>query len=100
MCELIHEADPQSRPGSDHYFRTWCPSVPTFQNFTKQNKFQVNIVIAIGETEGLAEWIIDDTCPVLFIFGYIREIVCNLTASTKSFILLNSGKNQSLRLGK
>ena len=48
---------------SDRYFRM-CrlsvrPSVPTFQNFAKQNKVSAGIVIATGGTVGLAEWIID-----------------------------------------
>ena len=37
------------------------PSVPTFKNLAKQNKFQVRILIAIGGTVGLADWIIDGT---------------------------------------
>ena len=49
-----------------HYFHSWCPtsspSVPTFQNLAKQNKFQVKIlVIVTGGTVDLAEGIIDDT---------------------------------------
>ena len=55
--------DPLGQPtitaGRDH-----CPSVPTFQNLPKQNK--VKTMFAIGETLGLAEWIIDDTCLVVF----------------------------------
>ena len=56
---LIHEADPQSRPVViivfayvvRSYVRQYVrPSVPT------------------GETVGLAEWIIDYTCLVVFIF--------------------------------
>ena len=47
---IDHEADPQSRPGSDHYFCTCCLSVPIFK--TKQ--------LSISATVGLAEWIIDD----------------------------------------
>ena len=48
--------------GSDHYCRKCCLSVsPSFQNLTKQNNFQMRIVIATGGTVGLAEWIIDGT---------------------------------------
>ena len=36
--------------GSDHYFRMWCRSVPTFQNLAKRNNFQVKIVITTGGT--------------------------------------------------
>ena len=55
--------DPLGRPtvtvGSDHCFfaHIVCPSVPTFQNKAKT-------MFATGETVGLAEWIIDDTCLV------------------------------------
>ena len=45
--------------GSDHYFHT-CG--PIFQNRTKQNNFQVSIVIAIGAIVGLAEGIIHGNC--------------------------------------
>ena len=41
-------------------------SVPTFQNLAKQNKFQAIAMFTIGETVGLAEWIIDDPCLVLY----------------------------------
>ena len=36
-----------------------------FQNLAKQNKFQSKTMFTTGETVGLAEWIIDDTCVVL-----------------------------------
>ena len=45
------------------------PSVPTFQNLAKQNKART--MFATGETVGLAEWIIDDTCLVYSIFNRI-----------------------------
>ena len=43
------------------------PSVPTFQNLAKQNKFQLKTMFATSETVGPAEWIIDDTCIVVFV---------------------------------
>ena len=49
------------------FFRTCRPSVPTFQNLAKQ--YDVKTMFAIGETVGLAEWIIDDTFLVPFYFG-------------------------------
>ena len=66
-AKLIHKADPQSRPlviiVSAHIVRSSVrTSVPTFH--TKQNKFQAKT----GETVGLAEWIIDDTCLGSFSF--------------------------------
>ena len=56
---LIHAA------GSDHCFHTCRPFV--LPHFSKQNKFQMRTMFATGETVGLAEWIIDDTCFVFFV---------------------------------
>ena len=55
--------DQRGRPvaGIGHYFHTLYLSVRNFQNFGKQNKFQVRIVIATGGTVGLANRIINDT---------------------------------------
>ena len=53
--------------GRDHCFFT-CPSVPTFQNLTKQSK--VKAMYATGETVGLAEWIIDDTCAIFMCYYF------------------------------
>ena len=72
---LIQSVDIQSRrAGSDHCFNACCcssvhPSVrtherPTFQNLGRQNKFQVKTMFYTGETVGLTEWIIDDTCLI------------------------------------
>ena len=63
MFLLIHEADPQ----------TWSLVIMVFTNvfrphFSKQNRFQVKTMFATGDTVGLAEWIIDDTCLVFFCF--------------------------------
>ena len=49
------------------------PYVPTFRNLAEQNKFQVKTMFTTGEIVGLAEWIIDDTCLVLYI---IRDETC------------------------
>ena len=35
-------------------------------HFSKQNKFQAKAMLATGETVSLAEWIIYDTCLVIF----------------------------------
>ena len=69
---MIHSADPQSRPlGIIVLARVAVrTSVPAFQNLAKQNKFQAKTMFATGVTMGLAELIIDDTCPV-FIYFYI-----------------------------
>ena len=67
---LIHSADPHSRPVVSlfSYVSSVRSSVPTLQNNSKQNNFQVKtIVITTGVSVGLAEWIIDDTCLVFFI---------------------------------
>ena len=63
-CLLSHEADPQSWPVVIIVFahvvrKSVRPSVPTFQNKTN---------FATGETVGLAEWIIEDTCVVFYMF--------------------------------
>ena len=66
---LIHSANPQSRPVViivfTHIFRSSVrPYVPTFQGLAKQNECQMKTMFITGETRGLAEWIIDDTCLV------------------------------------
>ena len=62
ICAWCRTFDPRDRPtvtaDSDHCFCTCRPFVQ------KQNKFQTEAMIANGETVGLAEWIIDDTCLV------------------------------------
>ena len=69
---VILNIDSLSRPavtaGSDHCFRTCCPSVKIY--IEKQKKFQAKTMFTTGETVGLAEWIIDDTCLVCFIRNY------------------------------
>ena len=68
-CARIHAkinfaVDPLGRPTVfAHVVRT---SVPTFQNLGKQNK--ATTMFDTGETVGLAEWIIDDTCLVFLYF--------------------------------
>ena len=70
--------DPLGQPrvtaGRDHCLNTCRPSVPTFQNLAKQNKFQAKTMFTTGENVGLAEWIIDDTCLVLWVFLLLRHI--------------------------
>ena len=68
--------DPLGQPtvtaGSDNYFPTCYLSVrPYFSNLAKAK--QQKTMIATGETVGLAEWIIDDTCLVTNIFMRIRR---------------------------
>ena len=59
---LIYLADPQSRPVVIIVFaHVVRPSVPTFPNLAKQNKFLAKTMFTTGETVGLAEWIIDDS---------------------------------------
>ena len=52
-----------TRPTLGHG-RYWSLFSQFFQNIAKQNKFQANTMFTTGETMGLAEWIIDDTCLV------------------------------------
>ena len=48
-----------------------CTSVPTFQNLAKQNKAK----FTTGETVGLGEWIIGDTCLCCLLIRYqIQEV--------------------------
>ena len=66
---MIHSADPHLRLVGIIVFAlvlSVCPSVPNFQNLANQNKAKT--MFATGETVGMAEWIIDDTCLVLYVF--------------------------------
>ena len=74
---LIHSAASKSRPVAiivfTHVVRpSVCPSVrpsvPTFQNVEKLNKFQVKTMFTTGEIVGMVEWIIDDTCLVIYFY--------------------------------
>lgn len=59
--------------GSDYYyFHTflYIPMFPLFQNITNENKCCVKIIIATGQTMGLAKSIIDDTCLILSFILY------------------------------
>ena len=47
--------------GSDHYFHTECPSVLPYIP-----KLQNQATITAGRDCGLAEWIIDDSCLVMY----------------------------------
>ena len=70
---LTHKAvaDPQSLPVViivfTQVFRTYVRAyVPTFQNL--ENNFKVKTMFSTGENVGLAEWIIDETLLVHFIY--------------------------------
>ena len=67
--------DPLGRPIIILVF-TLHPSVPTFQNRTKQNNFQVKIMIATSRAVGLAEGIVDNSVfkiETIFIIFYPRK---------------------------
>ena len=72
---MVANIDPGGRPtvtaGGDHCFCTCRPFVrPSIHpHFSKQNKFQAKTMFATGETVGLAEWIIDDSCLVDALFS-------------------------------
>ena len=70
---LIHSANPQLiTAGNTSMFSHMLsvrPSVPTFQNLAKQNKFQVKTMFTTGDIVGPAEWIIHDTCLALDFFS-------------------------------
>ena len=76
---LIHLADPQSLPVViivfAHVIRPSVCLSPFIQNLAEQNKFQAKTMFATGETVGLAEWIIDDTCLVTFLSDLIAPSV-------------------------
>ena len=73
---MIHSANPQSRTIKIIVFAHVVhplvrPSVPTLQNPGKLNKAKT--IFATGETVGLAEWIIDDTCLVSAMVHEVKE---------------------------
>ena len=51
-------------------------------NFSKQNKFQAKTMFTTGETVGMAEWIIDDTCLVstLILYLFSNYTICETDA--------------------
>ena len=63
----------------DHLFHTCRPSVPTFQNLSK-NFHSSEKVVAPGEPVGLAEWIIDD----LFLLFYMSSLEADESGSIGS----------------
>ena len=76
---MIHSANPTIADGIivfAHVVRSYV----TFQNLAKQNK--VITMFTTGETVGLVEWIIDDTCPV-YIFTLVG--LDHLQEKKKSF---------------
>ena len=76
---LIHSVDQQPRPVAIIVFTYVVrPSIPTFQNLAIQNKFQAKKLFTTGETVGLAEWIMYDTCLVFHysdIHSYPAQII-------------------------
>ena len=84
--QLIYSADPQSRPRPvviiifAYVVRT---SVHTFQNLAIQNKFQAKTMFTTGETVGLEEWIIDDSCLIS------TMVIKRLSKRNPSFIICN-----------
>ena len=65
---LIHEADHSH--SIDHYFHTDCPSVRPSVRPSQNFKIKRQCRIC-----GLAEWIIDDSCFVSFIFLFFLRII-------------------------
>ena len=77
--------------GSDHCFRTCCPSVcpyirpsvPTFQNLAKQNQFQAKTMFTTRETlSGRVDHWWPLSCGVR-IFALRRRIFCKRTTNSK-----------------
>ena len=79
-CWIFSFIDPRGQPtvlaSSDHYFCSCClsvrPSVPTFQNLTKQNNFQVRIVLATGRTVGRGSGRVDHWCHSCLVLFYVQ----------------------------
>ena len=62
--------------GSDNCFLHMSSVRPSVRlHFSKQIKFKAKTIFATGETVGLAEWIIDDTCLVLSYFRWVYHFV-------------------------
>ena len=79
MLEInLNFFDPLGRPTVIVYAHVVRPLVrtfiQTFQNLAKQNKFQAKTMFTTGETVGIAEWIMDDTCLVSAYF-FISDAV-------------------------
>ena len=76
---LIHLANPQPRPlvitVFAHVVRTYVRA--HFSNLANKKQHKM---VATGETVGLAEWIVDDTCLVVFHIGnklqHVQVVVC------------------------
>ena len=71
--------------GIDNCFHTCCPYIRTTVHTTfkiyvaKHNKFQVKTMFTIGETVGLDEWIIDETCLVFYNFvGLVHQAIVGI----------------------
>ena len=82
---LIHSANPKSRPEGIVFAYVVRLSVrPHFTNLEKQNT-----MFATGVTMGLAEWIIDDTYLVTFVFVNIKNNEISLGKLTSLVILID-----------
>ena len=81
---FIHGIDPHGQPkvtaGRDHCFRTCCPSVRPSPLFKSRKTKQQKTMFATGVTVGLAEWIIDDTCLVnyLWLLNFSNYFLSNI----------------------
>ena len=75
-----------------------------FSTLAKQNKCQAKIIFTTGETGGLAEWIIDDTCHIeifriiKFLFNwdmvwFLDNIYMPLTINLNFFLWENKMQN-------
>ena len=73
--------DPRVPAGSDHYFYTECPSRPSIP------KLQNQATITAGRDCGLAEWIIDDSCLIIFLFCVIRKYEVRMGKLSENYII-------------
>ena len=107
MCHRII-IDPRGRPtvtdGRDHCFCT-CrlfvrPSVrpSVHPHFSKQNKFQTKTMFTTGETVGLAEWIIDDTCLIMYCICFLNIKILIVSYNCLIMLIGNLGFSKLLLL--
>ena len=86
LITCLVSIDPLGQPtvtvGRDHCFRTCCPSVrlsPLFKSRKTKQRKQCSLL----RDYGFAEWIIDDTCFVFYIFRWLIPIVGWKTRTAK-----------------
>ena len=101
----VTSADPQLWPVVIIVFAPVVRPSPIFKNLGKQNEFQAKTMFSTGETVGLAEWIIDDSCLVASIFRalvgsnfssqVLKELWVKSTGNKNKLFVFNEEKRWS-----